>query len=249
MANEDLAGRILQEDKDTKSWEVIILPVIWEDYTNDLDTWEVGEVLWPERHSLERMLEVKIKRPLVWVSLYQQRSYFNEEEGRFAWAFSRAKHAGRCMWDPRQYTYLSFDFNRNPICCTVFQHYNETIYVVRCIKLKESNTEALCKKIKEYYPRASFIVTGDATGRASNTMVKDNLNHYKIIRLALNLNQAAMKQPAANPPVEGNRVLLNVLLQNYRWVIDEENVMTVILHLEYVKVLPDGSMIRRTERI
>lgn len=177
---DDLAGRIMKQEKD---WEIIILPAIKEDYTNDLDQREIGQAIWPERHSLERMLEIKKKNPLIFSSLYQQRPYFNEEEGRFAFAFSREKHVGKCFWNPTKPTYLSFDFNRNPICCSVIQWHDETIFIPRCIKLKNSNIYSLCDLIKTLYPNALFIVTGDATGKSSIAMVEDNINYYIIIIL------------------------------------------------------------------
>ena len=67
---DDLAGRLLKSEAD--KWEVVTFPAIKEDYSNPFDTREVGEVLWPNRHSLERMLEIKDKTPSTFNSLYQQ---------------------------------------------------------------------------------------------------------------------------------------------------------------------------------
>jgi hypothetical protein len=235
---DDLAGRIMKQEKD---WEIIILPAIKEDYTNDLDQREIGQAIWPERHSLERMLEIKKKNPLIFSSLYQQRPYFNEEEGRFAFAFSREKHVGKCFWNPTKPTYLSFDFKRNPICCNVIQWHDETIFIPRCIKLKNSNIYSLCDLIKKLYPNALFIVTGDATGKSSTAMVEDNINYYIIIRKLLNLNDGQFQVNSINPPIEGNQVLLYAFLQNFRWVIDEENGAAVIFDMECAKILPNGT--------
>ncbi len=237
---DDLAGRILKAEPD--KWEVLIFPAIKEDLTNDLDIREIGEVLWAEKHSSERMLNVKAKNPLIFSSLYQQRPYYSEEEGRFAFAFSRAKHVAKCYWTPSQYTYLSFDFNRNPICCTVLQWYNETIFIPKCIKLKNSNVYKLCELILKLYPGAAFIVTGDATGKASTAMVEDNINYYIIIKRLLNLNDAQIKVNSVNPRIESNQVLVNALLQNYRWCIDPDEAAAVIFDMEYVKMLPDGTI-------
>lgn len=236
---DDLAGRIMKSEND---WQIIILPAIKEDHTNELDNREIGEAIWPERHSLERMLEIKKKNPLIFASLYQQRPYFNEEEGRFAFAFNRKSHVGKCFWNPSKTTYLSFDFNRNPICCTVIQWYDETIFIPRCIKLKNSNIYSLCELVKKLFPNAVFIVTGDATGKSSSAMVQDNINYYVIIKKLLNLNDPQFKVNSVNPPIEANQVLLNALLQNYKWVIDEENASAVIFDMEYVKMLPNGGI-------
>jgi hypothetical protein len=190
----------------------------------------------------KKILDIKTKREAVFTSLYQQRPFFNAEEGRFAYAFSRAKHVGRCSWNPEHNIYLSFDFNRNPICCSVIQWYNDTIHVVRCIKLKNSDIYKLLAEIIKFYPNALFIVTGDATGQNSTAMVQDELNYYKIIRQVLRLNDQQFKINSVNPRIESNQVLINSLLQNYKWVIDEENASAVIFDIEYVKMLPDGTI-------
>ncbi len=236
---DDLAGRIMKSEDD---WQIISLPAIKENDNTPEDTREIGEAIWPNRHSLERMNEIKKLNPMIWASLYQQRPYFNIEEGRFAFAFTRKEHVGECFWTPTQYTYLSFDFNRNPISCVVIQHYEKCIYVPRTIKLKNSNIYDLCDLIKRDYPNAIFIVTGDATGRASSALVQDNLNYYIVIKNKLGLTDNQLKVPSVNPKMESNQVLINLLFQNYKWVIDEDNAADLIFDLEYAKMLPDGTL-------
>jgi hypothetical protein len=114
--------------------------------------------------------------------------------------------------------------------------------VVRCIKLKNSDIYKLLAEIIKFYPNALFIVTGDATGQNSTAMVQDELNYYKIIRQVLRLNDQQFKINSVNPRIESNQVLINSLLQNYKWVIDEENASAVIFDIEYVKMLPDGTI-------
>lgn len=73
---DDLAGRLLA--KEPGEWKVIILPAIKEPPSKEIpddpnDPREVGEALWPSRHSLERIMSIKNKAPKIFVSLYQQR--------------------------------------------------------------------------------------------------------------------------------------------------------------------------------
>lgn len=72
---EDLAGRILATDKD---WEVVIYQAIKE---KDIpgDPRPFGAALWPEKHSLERLLKVKEDTPITFDSLYQQNPKANKE--------------------------------------------------------------------------------------------------------------------------------------------------------------------------
>lgn len=70
---DDLAGRLLEEMANGgDQWEVIELPAINLEGSNDYDPREIGEALWPDKYPLER-LEI-IRKQLGernWSSLYQ----------------------------------------------------------------------------------------------------------------------------------------------------------------------------------
>lgn len=68
---DDLAGRLL--DREGDSWEVVSIPAICEEEGKPRDPRKVGEALWPERHSLERLKEVEKRSPRTFDALYQQR--------------------------------------------------------------------------------------------------------------------------------------------------------------------------------
>jgi hypothetical protein len=72
---DDLAGRILQTDSD---WEIVIFQAIKERDNKD-DPRQLGEALWPEKHSLERLLKIKQDTPLTFNSLYQQEPKANKD--------------------------------------------------------------------------------------------------------------------------------------------------------------------------
>ena len=65
---DDLAGKLLKRDKD---WELVVFEGIKET-ENEYDPRQMGEALWQNRHSLERLLKVKQTSPLTFNSLYQQ---------------------------------------------------------------------------------------------------------------------------------------------------------------------------------
>lgn len=69
---DDLAGRILKQEPER--WTVLSIPAIRErlDDGNDFDPRNVGEALWPERHSLERLLAAKSRSARFFSALYQQ---------------------------------------------------------------------------------------------------------------------------------------------------------------------------------
>ncbi|CCH01941.1 phage uncharacterized protein [Fibrella aestuarina BUZ 2] len=75
---EDLGGRLLVRDgyydalTNPTGWTVISLPGLRTEAPNPLDPRQVGEALWPERHSREKLEKVKKDNELTFNSLYQQ---------------------------------------------------------------------------------------------------------------------------------------------------------------------------------
>lgn len=69
---DDLAGRILRFEPE--KWTVLKIPAIREslDDGNDFDPRGIGEALWPDRHSIERLMAAKGRIARFFTSLYQQ---------------------------------------------------------------------------------------------------------------------------------------------------------------------------------
>ena len=73
---DDLAGKILERDGDVRDggeWMVIRLPALRDDMNDPKDPREIGEALWPEKHSKERMEKIRENSPRTFTSMYQQR--------------------------------------------------------------------------------------------------------------------------------------------------------------------------------
>lgn len=66
---DDLAGRIL---KQSKGWNIIKYEAIKTGEPTEYDPREPGEALWPERHSLEKLIDSQKKNPYAFEALYQQ---------------------------------------------------------------------------------------------------------------------------------------------------------------------------------
>nr|WP_314678544.1 phage terminase large subunit [uncultured Capnocytophaga sp.] len=75
---EDLAGRLLEQEGEyhpidnPQGWMLISFPAIQNKPPSELDPRAEGEPLWPERHSLTKLLEIKERTPTVFESMYQQ---------------------------------------------------------------------------------------------------------------------------------------------------------------------------------
>ena len=81
---EDLAGRLLEQEgeydpiENPNGWVRVSFPAIQNKEPTPLDPREEGEALWPERHSVEKLLAIKERNPAVFESLYQQDPKPNE---------------------------------------------------------------------------------------------------------------------------------------------------------------------------
>lgn len=161
---------------------------------------------------------------------------------KFCFAFEETKHVKKCEVNLEQIVYLSFDFNKNPICCSVIQHYDGIIKVCHCLKLANSDIYKLCERIRNMFPDSTFLITGDASGKNLNAMVRDNLNYYKIIMKELNVSINQMHVPTINPKLEDNQVLVNGVLEHYNIEIDPDNASALVFDCKFVEMNPDGGI-------
>ena len=167
---------------------------------------------------------------------------FDSEDGRWLFAFNSQRHIGKVEWNPHQVTYLSFDFNREPITCSVWQFYDNIIRGVRSIKINDGTIYRLCNEILELYPGAFFIVNGDASG-ASRTTV-NILDNYQIIKNTLNLSKGQIQVSGANPPLKDSRMLCNSILEIQPFIVDAENCKPFIEDALNCKANADNTIVK-----
>lgn len=68
---DDLAGRILKAEP--QEWTVLAIPAICEQENDGgISSRQVGDALWPSRHSIEKLLKQKSRAPREFSALYQQ---------------------------------------------------------------------------------------------------------------------------------------------------------------------------------
>ncbi|RNC66458.1 hypothetical protein [Proteiniphilum sp. X52] len=167
---------------------------------------------------------------------------FDSADGRWAFAFRKRQHVGKTKLNNNHPIYLSFDFNRNPITCTVWQHYDRQIFCIDCIKLKDATIHRLCAEIKDRYHGSLMFVTGDASGDNKTTL--SVLTNFGVIKNALGLSDTQMQYSASNPRLQDSRMLVNTLFEKYPITIDEDNCKPVIDDLEKCKANPDGTIVK-----
>jgi phage terminase large subunit len=163
----------------------------------------------------------------------------------FAFAFDRVKHLGPTTWLAGYETMVSFDFNKSPICASVWQFYNNELFGIEAVKLDNSDIYKLCDYLLANYPGALWLVTGDATGQNTTALIEDNLNYYKVIKSKMDIGGGQLKVPSVNPRQKENQVLVNAVLALMKVTIDPLRCKALIFDLENVRVLADGTIEKR----
>lgn len=176
---------------------------------------------------------------------------FDSLDNRWAFAFSRRKTVVNpddwmrkygMLADPNDFLYLSWDFNRNPMVCTLIQWPNESkIKVPKVYQLKNMGVDGICERIMVDFPNFIYIVTGDYSGDTDTTLYEEEITNYTIIQNTMQLSDAQI-QIVPNPRLEDNRTLVNSLLSHYPIEIHEKEAAPLIFDLENVKTNADGTI-------
>lgn len=143
---------------------------------------------------------------------------------------------------------LGWDFNLNPMTCTVAQKPTyKSLRIFHEFNLDDGSTPEICDMIIARYPQfaMNMDVTGDATGQSRTSMVKGNVNHYRIIKERLNLKDRQLLIPSVNMSHLNSRVLCNSVLQNADIKIVRDCKIT-INDCEIAAVDDEGELIKTT---
>jgi hypothetical protein len=171
----------------------------------------------------------------------------------FLYAFDRTVHTVPGKYTPNEHLNIivSFDFNKDPMTCSIGQMENfRRLRVFDAIKIEKSgSTPELCRMILAKYPHFKFKmdVTGDSTGRNRTPLVEGNINHYTIIKQLLQLKDLNLKVQPKNKDLSASRVTCNSILQNAEVLIDG-HLQEFINDIALASVDEDGELIKTAEQ-
>ena len=82
----------------------------------------------------------------------------DSSDSKFCWAFNR-EHIKETELEPGRGVWASFDFNVNPLTCTVAQVYprNANHRAIECIKLENSDIWKMCHRLSANLPQAVVV--------------------------------------------------------------------------------------------
>ncbi len=209
-------------------------------YTSTHGTYKNNPYCKPERKAA--LEQLKIIDPYYY-RVYTLGLFGNQlNERPFVLSYKPDKHNGYPELNRDEVVYLSFDFNKDPMCCSVIQHYDGLVRILRTIKIANSDIYEMCEYIMALYSGCYFQVTGDASGASRSALVRDNLNYYSVIMEVLNLNVIHLDIPTCNPSLKENRMLVNAVLATYPVTLHTDDAAHMIYDFLHVKSNSDGSI-------
>jgi hypothetical protein len=223
LHKEDLAGYL--QNLEPGEWEVLSLPAL----SVDSEGREVA--LYPFKHTVEELHKIQKANRFVFETQYQQNPQAINEK-LWLFAFDRTKHTGKVEYDPNHPLVMSWDFNRNPMTCTLFQHINGQARGIECIRIENATTRMVCQEIASKYPNAFWLVTGDCAGKNATTM--SLLNNYDVVKHYFGLTRSQMQYSGSNPRLADSRYFINSLFEQYDIVFDAEKCKPAIFDFENV---------------
>lgn len=235
LHKEDLCGYLLDLEPD--EWEVLSLPAL----SVDSEGKEVA--LYPFKHTVEELHKIQAANRFVFETQYQQNPQAINEK-LWLFAFDRTKHTGKVEYDPNHPLVMSWDFNRNPMTCTLFQHINGQARGVECIRIENATTRMVCQEIEKKYPNAFFLVTGDVAGKNATTL--SLLNNYDVVKAYFGLTRSQMQYSGSNPRLADSRYFINSLFEQYDIVFDAEKCKPAIFDFENVLADDENKPVKTT---
>lgn len=232
----DLCGYLM--NLEPNEWEVLSLPALSVDS-------ESGEevALYPFKHTVEELHKIKAANKFTFETQYQQNPMAVNEK-LWLFAFNREHHTGHVEYDPNHPLVMSFDFNRNPMTCTLFQHIDSQIRGIECIKIDNATTRMVCDEIHSKYPDAFFLVTGDVAGKNATTV--SLLNNYDVVKAYFGLTKSQMQYSGSNPRLEDSRWFMNSIFEQYDIVFDKDKCQGAIFDFENVMADDDNKEVKTT---
>jgi len=136
--------------------------------------------------------------------------------------FKKEKHVTSGLrYNPQLTTYLSVDFNVNPLCAIVAQggiNDNSYCHVVKNYRIENADLEDLASRVSKDFPfYTKMMLIADASGYARDVgMPKNEWNKIEKLKRLLKLTDYQLRLiPKKNPSYSNSRELCNTVLEHH----------------------------------
>ncbi len=169
-----------------------------------------------------------------------------DKSNKFMYSFNEEKQVveGLKIID-RLPIWLTFDFNIDPMTCTVAQRpHVKKLQCLKSIQLDNSDIYQMLDRIKAEYPNKLFMATGDASGHNRIGAVRGKTSYWKIIVDYFGLRDHQTMVRKQNLGLIDSRVLCNAVNQANEIVFDKAGCQPLINDLKFAKVDDRGELIK-----
>jgi len=215
---DDLAGRLLDQERD--EWEVITLQAIKEPGEgHSLDVRPEGAALWPQRHSIEKLLKLRRLSERTFQALYQQRPAPNDG--------TLIKKAWFGLYNPAQinwanaviHFYIDTAYTEkqenDASAILAFTRIGSKLYLINCAAVRLEFPDLL-KFIPTFVkengggPRSAIIIEPKASGLSVIQALKKSpiTSSLNVIADAPSTESKVTKVNGVAPILESGRVLI-----------------------------------------
>lgn len=259
----DLAGRILELmelDEHAEQWTIICLQAIKENDDNPDDPRKIGEALWPDRHNLKFLNDIKRADPRTFQHLYQQNPKPVQVGGEAYRSFDEKANVHENRYNPNLPLHATFDFNVSPyMSCGIWQiereernskTYFRAIQIDEiCLKAPHNNTKGVCAAIRHRYAEhnAGLYIYGDPNGMKEDTRSEAGHNDYAVIKKELERYRPVIRVFKKAPSVKMRIDFMNTLFAGGYDGLDISigtNCYRTIEDFQYVKEDADGTKLK-----
>jgi len=250
----DLSGMLIQsmQDGSGEQWTILSLPAIKTDNSNPEDPREIGDALWPQRHSKEKLMQVRSQSIRTFESLYQQNPRPTQSGGEYYHQFRQERHTREHRYNPALPLHITFDFNTNPYMTLCVWHIDgKNAYQVDeiCLPAPRSTTKDTCNEFKRKYTghTGGLFIYGDPSGKKEDTRTERGHNDFSIIMSELSEFRPSLRLLTKAPSVVMRGNFLNTIFEsNYDGISISIgiNCKNTIADYLYIKQDSDGTKLK-----
>lgn len=252
----DLSGLLIKAMNEGRGepWTILSLPAIKEDNSNPDDPREIGDALWPEWHSLEKLLIVRSQNNRTFQSLYQQNPKPTETGGEFYKQFKIWRNVKEFEYNSEFPLHISFDFNVNPgMHAVIFQIIGTVAFQIAEVitRSPNNNTRGCCAEIKRHLMMlghsSGLYIYGDPSGRSASTRDEVGHNDFSIIITQLQEYKPQLRVPYSHPSPKMRGNFINTIFEHTYSGIElwiHPNCHKTIEDFQFVKENTDGTKVK-----
>jgi len=170
---------------------------------------------------------------------------FESYEGLAYWAFSK-KNLRMVERDPIKPIHIGMDFNVDPMTAVVCHVMGDEIHQFGEFWLQNSNTNEMCRAIRDKYPVERIIIYPDATGYARST--QSEISDIAMLKQHGFEIRAHHKNPAVKDRINAVNSKMSDSSGRVHYFVNPKNCPKTLNDLNRVETLPDGRLNKTQEK-